>query len=114
MEYAQPMEYVQPVEYVEAAQSDDSVWTYAAAGALLVGAAAVYRGQQQERTGVAEPDLEAASDAMRVAMLFSSGRSSGKKAPARGKKAPAKRKAPARRRGQRRSLRPRGHQGFHR
>jgi len=87
---------VQPVEYVEAAQSDDSVWTYAAAGALLVGAAAVYRGQQQERTGVAEPDLEAASDAMRVAMLFSSGRSSGKKAPARGKKAPAKRKAPAR------------------
>ena len=71
------------------------MWTYAAAGALLVGAAAVYRGQQQERTGVAEPDLEAASDAMRVAMLFSSGKSSGKK-PARGKKAPAKRKAPAR------------------
>jgi hypothetical protein len=84
---------------VETAQSDDSVWTYAAAGALLAGAAAVYRGQQQQSTGVAEPDLEAANNAMRVAMLFGGGKSTGTKAPARGKAAPKKaapKKAPAR------------------
>jgi len=104
MAYVQPMEqaYVQPVEQVYAAEESDSSLLYATGALFLVGAvgAVVARGEQR----VAEPDLEAATGAVRVAMLFSSGRSSGNKKKAAGKKPAAKgglfgggaKKAPAR------------------
>jgi hypothetical protein len=80
--------YVQPVEYEYPAEETEGSALFYATGALLVGAVAVVTARGQEKS-VAEPDLEAATSAVRVAMLFSSGRSSGKKA-AKGKKPAAK------------------------
>jgi hypothetical protein len=77
--------YVQPVD--EAA-SDSSAVFYGA-GAVLLGAAAFAATKNGQKQSVAEPDLEAATSAVRVAMLFGGGRSSGKKAAP--KKKPAKR-----------------------
>jgi hypothetical protein len=99
----QPMEtaYVQPVEtaYATGTDSDGAGLLYATGGLLLVGAVAA-RAARGDQKRVSEPDLEAAKGAVQVAMLFSSGRSSGKpkgKAAGRGKPA-AKggRKAPNR------------------
>jgi MYXO-CTERM domain-containing protein len=82
---AEPLMYVQPAYSAE--ESDGSPFFYAM-GALGLGAAAVVAARRQEKS-VAEPDLEAATSAVRVAMLFGGGRSSGKKAAP--KKKPAKR-----------------------
>merc|ERR1719420_1731890 len=88
-EHIGELAYVEPVAY-SAEQPDDASPLVYLAGAAVVGAAAAYAARAQKASAVAEPDLESATGAAKVAMLFSSGRSSGKKAPARGKKAPAK------------------------
>jgi hypothetical protein len=100
--YVQPMEtaYMQPMEPVYATEDSDGSLLYATGGMLLVGAVAA--GVTRSATKpVAEPDLEAATSAVRVAMLFSSGRSSkpkkgaGKKPAAKGgRKPPARKSAP--------------------
>jgi len=75
--FVQPMEtaYVQPVEPAYATEDSDSSLLYATGGLLLVGAVAAAATNSAPKR-VAEPDLEAATSAARVAMLFSSGRSS--------------------------------------
>jgi hypothetical protein len=89
LEYAQPVEYMQPLEYaqpMESSQTDGWAWSCAAAGALLVGAAALARSRGES---VAEPNLDAAAQAARVAMLFTSGRSAKSKKPVK-KAAPSR------------------------
>jgi hypothetical protein len=91
--------YVQPLQYVQPVSSRGSAWPYAGAGVLLVAGVAAIRGQQTARA-VAEPDLESANGAVRVAMLFSSGKSSTKakpkKAAPKGKPAAKGKAAPTR------------------
>jgi hypothetical protein len=89
LEAAEALTYVQPVEYAYPAEESEGSALFYATGALLVGAVAVVASRRQEKTSVAEPDLEAATGAVRVAMLFSSGRGGNKKA-AKGKKPAAR------------------------
>jgi hypothetical protein len=72
-EFAQPI-YVQPADYAQAEESSTGMpLVYAAAGALLVGAAGIFHGRQ-DQSAVAETDLESATSAARVATLAVSGR----------------------------------------
>jgi hypothetical protein len=87
LDAAEPLVYVQPEMAYAAEESEGSPFFYAL-GALSLGAVAVAATRRQDKS-VAEPDLEAATSAVRVAMLFGGGRSSGKKAAP--KKKPAKR-----------------------
>jgi hypothetical protein len=87
---ASPYAEYAPVDYAQPVQSGASLWRYAATGAVLVSVAAAVSGLQRPRP-VAELDLESANGAVRVAMLFSSGKSS---KPAAKKKAAARKPAP--------------------
>merc|ERR1719389_681712 len=71
--YVQPTAYMQPIEYPAAEES--WAWAYAGVGALLVGAAAAAAAHNASGvTRVAEPDLEAATGAARLATLAVTGR----------------------------------------
>jgi len=65
-----PVYAEEPLQVEYAAEEPSGMWAYAAAGALLVGAVAAARGKPAT---VAEPDLESATDALRVATLAVSG-----------------------------------------
>jgi hypothetical protein len=85
------------VQSVDEAASDSSAVFYGA-GAVLLGAAAFAATKNGQKQSVAEPDLEAATSAVKVAMLFSSGgsRSAPKRGGAKGRKPAPKRGAPKR------------------
>jgi uncharacterized membrane protein len=72
--FAAPPVYMQPVEPVaEGSSGSTAAWAYAAAGAILVGAAFSARWNSAP-AGVAVADIESATSAARVATLAVSGR----------------------------------------